>query len=79
MLELSIGAAVKVFYKHLPLEDMVCHVSLFTGKPQVARTYCSTCGLNLSFEADAVIHTDDKEGHETHAYRYVGHRGSPKF
>jgi hypothetical protein len=28
---------MKAFYRHLPVEDMVCDVSLFTSKPLVAR------------------------------------------
>jgi hypothetical protein len=47
---------LKAFYRHLPVEDMVCDVSLFTSKPRLARKYCATCGLKLSAEADAVLH-----------------------
>lgn len=63
---------MKVFYRHLPVEDMVCDVSLFTSRPLVARRYCQTCRLKLSLEADAVIHqaaaTDGSTPHETHDY-----------
>ena len=62
---------MKVFYRHLPVEDMVCDVSLFTSKALVARKYCHTCGLKLSLEADVVIHRGDKAHHETHDYRSV--------
>ena len=47
---------LKAFYRHLPVEDMVCDVSLFTSKPRLARKYCATCGLKLSAEAHAVLH-----------------------
>jgi hypothetical protein len=64
--------AVKVFYRHLPVEDMVCDVSLFTSRPLVARRYCATCKLKLSLEADALLHaTPCDPPHQTHDYWYA--------
>ena len=60
---------MKAFYRHLPVEDMVCDVSLFTSKPLVARKYCVTCGLKLSLEAHAVIHKGELANHDVHDYR----------
>lgn len=47
---------LKAFYRHLPVEDMVCDVSLFTDTPRLARAFCTTCGLKLSSEAHAALH-----------------------
>jgi len=56
---------LRAFYRHLPVEDMVCDVSLFMGKPLLARIFCSTCGLKMSAEAHAAVHEcSSEEGRE---------------
>jgi len=60
----GVGNGIKSFTKQLPIEDMVCDVSLFlpqahcetSPKTLSARRWCSECQMKLSLEVDAVIH-----------------------
>lgn len=70
--ENGVKEAASSFRNNLPLRDMVCEVSLFLDEPLVARVWCPECGLKLSVEADAVIHShSSRSSHERHAYRFV--------
>ncbi|CAM9491012.1 unnamed protein product [Chrysoparadoxa australica] len=63
------------FYKNLPVEDMVCDVSLFCNKPKIARVYCRSCQLKLSADADEIIHgsnaDEEMRKHSRQPFRFV--------
>ena len=69
--ENGVEAGVKSFEKNLPIIDMLCEVSLFAKKSRVAKVYCDTCGLKMSKEVDAVVHSasSDKKSHARMNYR----------
>jgi hypothetical protein len=48
--------ATKVFYKHLPTEQLVCDISIFCGESRLAQVYCAQCGLKMCFDVSDVIH-----------------------
>jgi len=60
----GVGNGIKCFIKQLPIEDMVCDVSLFlpqahcdlAPKTLSACRWCSECQMKLSLEVDAVVH-----------------------
>jgi hypothetical protein len=53
----GVARGVESFYKHLPLADMICEVSIFSGKQsRLAKIYCTSCGLKLCAETDAILH-----------------------
>ncbi len=56
----GIENAVQAFYKHLPLENMLCDVSLFNSEEQfqLAQVYCKECHLKMSVEVSKRIHSD---------------------
>eukprot|EP01040_Poterioochromonas_malhamensis_P011123 gene11123-12120_t len=56
----GIENAVQAFYKHLPLENMLCDVSLFNSEEQfqLAQVYCKECHLKMSVEVSNKIHSD---------------------
>lgn len=54
----GVEAAVSAFYRHLPLENMLCDVSLFHGEYTLAQEYCVDCGLKMSAKVSQAIHGD---------------------
>ncbi len=65
---------VKCFYKHLPLKQMVCDVSLFLkgDRTLIARRWCQDCELKLSVLADEVIHSiPENTGHCRKEHRFM--------
>ncbi|KAK3268016.1 hypothetical protein CYMTET_23456 [Cymbomonas tetramitiformis] len=47
-LENGVFEGARSFHKQLPVEDIICDVSLFTEKPRIARWYCASLGLKMS-------------------------------
>jgi UDP:flavonoid glycosyltransferase YjiC (YdhE family) len=54
--ENGVENAVRAFYKHLPLQSMLCDVSLFLGSSILADEYCATCYLKFSKQVSDVVH-----------------------
>lgn len=45
------------FYRQLPIETMICDVSIFNGQQsKIAFCYCIDCGLKICKEVDRIIH-----------------------
>lgn len=64
----GVEAAVNTFYRHLPLENMLCDVSLFHGEYTLAHEYCIDCGMKMSSKMSQAIHSDSSlhlQGHKT--------------
>jgi hypothetical protein len=70
----EVGAlkGVESFERNLPLEDMLCEVSLFNKKSNIAKIFCQDCGLKMCFEVDAVAHRarGGRADHRRVAYRF---------
>jgi hypothetical protein len=71
MKEDGIEGAVCAFYKHLPLENMLCDVSLFKGEYRLAQVYCTECGLKMAADVSIAIHSS----HSLHLQDHI-HNGS---
>jgi hypothetical protein len=54
--EQGIEGAVHAFYKHLPLEKMLCDISLFKGQYRLAQIYCPECRLKMTKEVYDRLH-----------------------
>ena len=54
--EKGVLKGVESFLRNLPLEDMICEVSLFSQESQIATVYCRDCGLKMSTLVDQVVH-----------------------
>lgn len=59
---------IQSFVNALPLPEMICEVSIFMGKSDLAKVYCRDCGLKMSVTADAVLHRD--QSGRTHHQRF---------
>ncbi len=73
-LENGVENGVKCFYKHLPLRQMVCDVSLYLkgDRTLIARRWCQDCELKLSILADEVIHRmPENTGHCRKEHRFM--------
>jgi hypothetical protein len=57
MKEDGVEGAVHAFYKHLPLENMLCDVSLFRGEYRLAQVFCKECNLKMSKDVSDYIHS----------------------
>jgi len=54
------------FYRQLPVEQMVCDVSIFNDQQSnIAFCFCIDCGLKMSEEVDQVVHRSSgpRKGH----------------
>eukprot|EP00604_Paraphysomonas_vestita_P002115 CAMPEP_0174818744 /NCGR_PEP_ID=MMETSP1107-20130205/1596_1 /TAXON_ID=36770 /ORGANISM="Paraphysomonas vestita, Strain GFlagA" /LENGTH=563 /DNA_ID=CAMNT_0016031063 /DNA_START=2103 /DNA_END=3794 /DNA_ORIENTATION=+ len=47
---------VTSFINNLPVQDMLCEISLFRKQGKLASVYCETCGLKMCREVDNFIH-----------------------
>jgi hypothetical protein len=57
MLENGVERGAESFYRNLPLETMICDVSIFDNQSsRLAKHYCLTCRLKMCEEVDEVIH-----------------------
>lgn len=60
--EHGVENAVNIFYKHLPLDDMICDISALcyqkneTHKIELAKYYCPSCGLKFSSSSFSLYH-----------------------
>jgi hypothetical protein len=54
--EHGVAQGINSFLANLPVEDMLCEVSLFRKKGVLASVYCETCSLRMSREVDVCIH-----------------------
>eukprot|EP01038_Epipyxis_sp_PR26KG_P011029 gene11029-14810_t len=65
--ENGIEEALNSFYKHLPVENMICDVSIFNGVSKVAQVFCKVCGFKMCMEVAREIHSNpSKENHIDH-------------
>lgn len=55
-LENGVMNGVNSFKRNLPLEDMLCEVSLFSKKSEIAKVFCQDCGLKMCVGVDRVVH-----------------------
>lgn len=71
--EKGVLKGVESFFRNLPLEDMICEVSLFRQQSEIASIYCRDCGLKMSSKVDEVIHRlkGGKQFHLRVPYRCV--------
>jgi len=80
----GLRGGIDAFHNHLPINDMVCDVSLFLPEAHakskshpIRRTllacrWCEKCGLKMSREVDVVVHERENEKeHIRHDYRPV--------
>jgi hypothetical protein len=58
MKEDGVDGALQAFYKHLPVENMVCDVSLFRGEYRLAQVFCKECNLKMSKDVSDYIHSE---------------------
>lgn len=63
--EKGVIRGVESFLRNLPLEDMICEVSLFRRRSEIASVYCRDCGLKMSTQVDQVAHRP-KGGRQSH-------------
>eukprot|EP01038_Epipyxis_sp_PR26KG_P008948 gene8948-12065_t len=57
LLENGVEEGKKSFYRNLPLDNMICEVSIFDHrKSKIAKVYCKDCDLKMCSEVDSVIH-----------------------
>jgi hypothetical protein len=75
--ENGVAKGIDSFLANLPVEDMLCEVSLFRKRGVLASVYCETCSLRMSREVDVCIHRKDgnRSQHTRVEYRYP----SPPF
>jgi hypothetical protein len=52
----GVESAVQAFYKHLPMEALVCDVSVFCGESRLAQVFCAQCGFKMCYEVSDAIH-----------------------
>jgi hypothetical protein len=63
--ETGVLKGIESFFRNLPLEDMICEVSLFRQQSEIASFYCRECHLKMSSQVDQVIHRS-KSGRQHH-------------
>lgn len=64
------------FYKNLPLERMLCDVSLLCGEANIAHYYCVDCKCKMSREVSDYLHqTLDNHQHRLTLCSYVDYHG----
>jgi hypothetical protein len=68
----GVTGATNAFYKHLPVDCMICDVSIFLGESRLADVYCQDCDFRLSREVSNCIHWGAKHRHRIQPLRYVG-------
>ena len=61
--ENGVEGAVEAFYRHLPLESMLCDISLFRGQRRLAQVYCPDCGLKMTNDIAHALHAESPELH----------------
>ena len=54
--ENGVERGVSSFLRNLPLEDMLCEVSLFKHESHIAKIFCQDCHLKMCSEVDDVVH-----------------------
>jgi hypothetical protein len=60
--EKGVLRGIESFYRNLPLDSMICNVSIFDGqKSRIAKVHCVDCDLNMCTEVDEVIHRNSCE------------------
>jgi sterol 3beta-glucosyltransferase len=62
----GVARGVESFYRNLPLEDMLCEVSIFDKKSRIAKVYCQDCGLKMSSDVDTFIHESSHRNRSHH-------------
>jgi sterol 3beta-glucosyltransferase len=69
--ENGVKCGIESFYRNLPVEDMLCEVSLFQKKAKLATRYCQSCGLRMCREADDYLHREGggRSHHRRSEYR----------
>ena len=56
---------VNSFYRNLPLDKMICDVSIFNNQQsKLATIYCLDCGLKMCQEVDKFVHREESKRHE---------------
>jgi hypothetical protein len=55
---------VDAFYRHLPLDDQLCQISILLGVSRLAEVHCVECGLNMTIEAFNCLHVGELALHE---------------
>lgn len=68
----GVTGAATAFYKHLPVDCMICDVSIFLGESRLADVFCQDCNFKLSSEISNCIHWGEKNFHRIQPLKYVG-------
>jgi len=58
LFEDGVEGACRALYKHLPLENMLCEVSIFMGQYRLAKVFCPLCGFRMCVEVSDRLHND---------------------
>lgn len=70
----GVQGAVDAFYRHLPLQNMLCDVSLFQPldkdevlQPELAQVYCEQCRLKMNLKTFCELHELPEEHIQGHS------------
>jgi hypothetical protein len=71
-LENGVQKGAASFYRNLPLDSMICDVSVFNNQTsKLAHIYCINCSLKMCAEVDSIIHRNGggRSEHKRTPYR----------
>eukprot|EP00595_Chromulina_sp_UTEXLB2642_P003086 CAMPEP_0196763528 /NCGR_PEP_ID=MMETSP1095-20130614/4257_1 /TAXON_ID=96789 ORGANISM="Chromulina nebulosa, Strain UTEXLB2642" /NCGR_SAMPLE_ID=MMETSP1095 /ASSEMBLY_ACC=CAM_ASM_000446 /LENGTH=1269 /DNA_ID=CAMNT_0042116921 /DNA_START=178 /DNA_END=3987 /DNA_ORIENTATION=- len=68
--ENGVDRSIESFYRHLPLDSMLCDVSIYIGESRLAHVYCEDCDMKLQREISDCIHFGQLSNHRIHPCRY---------
>ena len=54
----GVSTGIESFYRHLPVENMLCEVSLMRHEVRLAQVQCKTCGLKMARDVSDHIHAE---------------------
>lgn len=76
--ENGVHNGISSFYRNLPVNDMLCEVSLFAKRSCIAKVYCRDCDLKMTEEIDSIVHSKILH-HSRFFYRYALLLKTPPF
>lgn len=54
----GVEMGLQAFYRNLPIENMICDVSLMRHEVRLAQVYCKTCGLKMARNVSDFVHAE---------------------